>query len=161
MPSRASKAAGAVVVCAFGFVVCAFRRWQRRERSAWARLWKRSSLTIDVFAAMRMRNGIGTAQSAATRQPREFDPARFESACTGFLIDLDGTMYTPDGLIPGAVAFHRWLVETGKPFVYLSNTGGKNSLAVQRKFLTEPYVIDDSPLALRHIFTAAEAQVPA
>ena len=37
------------------------------------------------------------------------------SGCDGFLIDLDGTMYQPDGLLPGAREFYRWLVDSGTP----------------------------------------------
>ena len=44
-------------------------------------------------------------------------PARpFEAAtsgCDGFLIDLDGTMYQPGGLLPGAREFCWWLVDSG------------------------------------------------
>ena len=68
-------------------------------------------------------------------------------------------MYTPDGLLPGAASFHSWLVATGKPFVFLSNTGAKNSRAVQKKFMRPPYRLADEPVPLTHIFTAAEAQV--
>ena len=46
---------------------------------------------------------------------RPFEPAT--SDCDGFLIDLDGTMYQPGGLLPGAREFYRWLVDSGKPYV--------------------------------------------
>ena len=63
-----------------------------------------------------------------------YDPAT--SGITGFLIDLDGTMYHPAGLLPGAAEFYSWLVASGTPHVFLSNTGAKNSSGVQRKFRT-------------------------
>ena len=37
--------------------------------------------------------------------------------CDAFLIDLDGTMYQPGGLLPGAREFYRWLVDSGTPYV--------------------------------------------
>ena len=41
----------------------------------------------------------------------------------------------------------------------LSNTGAKNSTAVQEKLASALYEIDDEPVPLEHIHTAAEAQV--
>ena len=80
------------------------------------------------------------------------------SGVTGYLIDLDGTMYEPGNLIPGARAFYRWLLDTGAPHVFLSNTGSKNSHGVQQKFLQEPYLLHEKPVPLANIHTAAEAQ---
>ena len=48
---------------------------------------------------------------------------------------------------------------TNTPFVLLSNTGAKNSTAVQEKLASALYEIDDEPVPLEHIHTAAEAQV--
>ena len=42
---------------------------------------------------------------------RPFEAAT--SGCDGFLIDLDGTMYQPGGLLPGAREFYWWLVDSG------------------------------------------------
>ena len=86
-----------------------------------------------------------------------YDPE--SSGFTGFLIDLDGTMYEPGGLLPGAQEFYKWLVESGTPHVFLSNTGAKNSLGVQRKFRTPPFVLAESEVPLSRILTAGEAQV--
>lgn len=83
------------------------------------------------------------------------------SPVTAFLIDLDGTMYDPAGLLPGAASFYRWLVESGTPHVFLSNTGAKNATAVQKKFSTPPYVLSSTRehVPLKNIMTAGEAQV--
>eukprot|EP00966_Prymnesium_polylepis_P324982 7380979-Prymnesium_polylepis.1 len=177
----ATAAVAAAVACA------AYDRWRRysrrrRYRLLWAKLAAAvrgsavvtmrpqlrrhvSSLRLDAFRSYRVRNepksaARGQHRTAVYRKPIEYDAdAVFASNITGFLIDLDGTMYTPDGLIPGALELHEWLVRTGKPFVYLSNTGGKNSRAVQKKFLTPPFVLDSGrPLPLEHIFTASDAQ---
>jgi len=37
----------------------------------------------------------------------------------GFLVDMDGTMYRPGALIPGAILFHEWLRTSGTPVAYL------------------------------------------
>lgn len=78
---------------------------------------------------------------------------------SGFLIDLDGTMYDPSGLLPGATAFYQWLLDSGKQFVFLSNTGAKSSAAVQAKLASEKFKLHSLPIALDHVLTAAEAQV--
>ena len=98
------------------------------------------------------------------RSPKEQFGAsarRYESAtsgCDGFLIDLDGTMYQPGGLLPGAREFYRWLVDSGTPYVFLSNTGSKNSASIQKKLSAAPYQLD-TLVPLANILTAAEAQV--
>ena len=80
------------------------------------------------------------------------------SKVSGFLIDLDGTMYQPGSLLPGAIEFYDWLVGTGKPFVFLSNTGAKGSEGVQKKLGSAQYKLS-TPVPLRHAYTAAEAQL--
>lgn len=88
-----------------------------------------------------------------------YDPQT--SPVCGFLIDLDGTMYDPAGLLPGAAEFYHWLVTSGTPHVFLSNTGAKNSMGVQTKFATPPFVLTgrEHSVPLANIHTAAEAQV--
>ena len=44
-------------------------------------------------------------------------------------------------------------------YVFLSNTGEKNAVSVQQKFLSAPYLLDAPPVPLECILTAAEAQV--
>ena len=106
---------------------------------------------------------LARSSPASTVSPLRVQETTLYDAATstvdGFLIDLDGTMYQPDGLIPGAKAFYRWLIESGKPYVFLSNTGAKNSRGVQAKFASRDYLLDPArPVPLEHIFTAAEAQ---
>ena len=87
-----------------------------------------------------------------------YDPS--SAGVTGFLIDLDGTMYDPAGLLPGASAFYHWLVASGTPHVFLSNTAAKNAASVQRKFASPHYRIAGPGhlVPLDHILTASEAQ---
>jgi len=76
---------------------------------------------------------------------------------TAFLLDLDGTIYIPGGLISGASTFVHGLEERHIPFVFLSNSGAKGAEGVRAKFLTPPYVLQDKPIKLDQAHTAAEA----
>lgn len=95
----------------------------------------------------------GAASAPAERYCPDRSPIR------GFLIDLDGTMYEPAGLLPGAAAFYAWLVASRTPHIFLSNTGAKNSSGVQRKFRSPPFSLSGPEVPLSHILTAAETQV--
>ena len=53
-----------------------------------------------------------------------------------------------------------WMVRTGKPFVFLSNTGAKGSPGVQKKFMSEKYKLCDYPVPLRHIWTVSDCEYP-
>ena len=97
------------------------------------------------------------ARGHALPPARRYDP--HTSAISGYLIDLDGTVYRPNSLINGAISFHEFLISTGKPFVYLSNTGAKGAEAVRRKLRTPTYCVSAERLPEHSVFTAAEAQV--
>jgi len=70
---------------------------------------------------------------------------------TGFLIDMDGVIYRENHLIPGAADFIDALVETGTPFLFLTNNSAPTpeDLAVRLKHLGVPN------LAARHFYTSA------
>jgi len=87
--------------------------------------------------------------------PEKYDPST--SGIEGYLIDLDGTMYTPGGLVPGATEFLSFLVDNKKPFVFLSNTGSKTSQGVQDKLAALDVHREKVPLD--HIWTAADSQM--
>jgi len=59
----------------------------------------------------------------------------------GFLLDLDGTLYSPAGLLDGAQAFFTWIEKSNKPYVLLSN-GFKTSEGVASKFASKKFLID-------------------
>jgi len=123
------------------------------------------------FHLSRSSSDIATEHPALERVParrkvESFDvPARLYNATAsaskidGYLIDLDGTMYQPGGLLPGARDFYCWLLDSGKPYVFLSNTGAKNSLSVQAKFRSAMYLLHEMAVPLDNILTAGEAQV--
>ena len=82
------------------------------------------------------------------------------SPISGFLIDLDGTMYTPTGMVPGADSFLRFLRSRKIPHVFCSNTGAKGWQGVQSRLVDVGITpAEDEPVSHRHIYTAAEAQV--
>jgi ribonucleotide monophosphatase NagD (HAD superfamily) len=131
-----------------------FLRWQVQRSSkslpdlaALKAAEKQASLILGAAAAKEAKN-VGAT--------RRYDPAL--SRITGFLIDLDGTVYRPNSLMPGASDFHEWLVSTGKQFVYLSNTGAKASEAVRRKLSSPSYYVGEK-LPPDCVWTAADAQV--
>ena len=67
----------------------------------------------DAEAAQVFTLRTGSSKKQLDDSTRPFEPAT--SDCDGFLIDLDGTMYQPGGLLPGAREFYRWLVDSGTP----------------------------------------------
>ena len=103
-----------------------------------------------------------SAARAADATACDHVPARYDadaSEVEAFLIDLDGTIYSPRSLLPGAQAFYDMLRATGKPFVFLSNTGAKGSAGVQTKFRGADHKLEGPMLSLRNVYTAAEAQM--
>jgi ribonucleotide monophosphatase NagD (HAD superfamily) len=131
-----------------------FLRWQVQ----------RNSKSLPDLAALKAAEkqasivlGAAAAKEAKEVGPtRQYDPAL--SRITGFLIDLDGTVYRPNSLMPGASDFHKWMVSTGKQFVYLSNTGAKASEAVRCKLSSPSYYVGEK-LPPDCVWTAADAQV--
>ncbi|MCD6288860.1 MAG: HAD-IIA family hydrolase [Anaerolineae bacterium] len=51
----------------------------------------------------------------------------------GFVLDMDGTLYLGDTLLPGAAELLAWLTERGVPFLYLTNNSSKDAMAYVRK----------------------------
>ena len=50
-----------------------------------------------------------------------------------FLLDMDGTIYLGDQLIPGALEFLKRIKETGREYVFLTNNSSKNIELYQQK----------------------------
>jgi ribonucleotide monophosphatase NagD (HAD superfamily) len=73
-----------------------------------------------------------------------------------YLIDLDGTIYSPSGPIEGAAEFYASVLRH-KPHVFLSNTGAKGADGVRSK-LAKNGIIMGPASQHRHIYTAAQAQ---
>ncbi|KAL1496840.1 hypothetical protein AB1Y20_014426 [Prymnesium parvum] len=77
---------------------------------------------------------------------------------SAFLIDLDGTMYTPAGPIAGADAFHDYLLAKRLPYVFLSNTGAKGASGVAQRLAANGILSGGAPVGHEHIYTASQAQ---
>ena len=73
-----------------------------------------------------------------------------------YLIDLDGTIYSPSGPIPGAAEFYASVLRH-KPHVFLSNTGAKGAEGVRAK-LARNGIIMGADSQRKHVYTAAQAQ---
>ncbi len=61
---------------------------------------------------------------ADTAEPREPAADRWKGI-EGFILDLDGTVYLGDQLLPGSADFFRWMADTGKGSVMLTNNSSK------------------------------------
>jgi NagD protein len=70
---------------------------------------------------------------------------------TGYLIDMDGVIYRENQLIAGAADFVEALLESGTPFLFLTNNSAPTpeDLAVRLKHLGVP------GLSARHFYTSA------
>src|SRR5215471_17133663 len=70
---------------------------------------------------------------------------------TGYLIDMDGVVYRENQLIPRAREFVEVLIETGTPFIFLTNNSAPTpeDLSVRLGHLGIP------GLAPRHFYTSA------
>jgi NagD protein len=70
---------------------------------------------------------------------------------TGYLIDMDGVMYRENQLIPGARDFAEALIESGAPFIFLTNNSAPTpeDLSVRLGHLGIP------GLSPRHFYTSA------
>ncbi len=70
----------------------------------------------------------------------------------GWLVDLDGTLYIGDTLVPGATDFIRWLREERKHYRFVSNTS-----TLTRKQISEHAAKLGLDIKPEEIFTAASA----
>jgi NagD protein len=70
---------------------------------------------------------------------------------TGYLIDMDGVLYRENQLIPGVREFVEALIETGSPFIFLTNNSAPTpeDLSVRLGHLGIP------GLSPRHFYTSA------
>ena len=73
-----------------------------------------------------------------------------------YLIDLDGTIYSPTGPIEGAAEFYAAVLRH-KPHVFLSNTGAKGADGVRAKLSRNGIILGPGSQE-RHIWTATQAQ---
>lgn len=70
----------------------------------------------------------------------------------GFLIDMDGVIYSGDNLIPGADTFIKNLVRQDVPFTFMTNNSQRTRLEVVRKLKRLGINVTE-----KHIYTSAMA----
>ena len=65
---------------------------------------------------------------------------------TGYLIDLDGTMYRGTQIIEGAKIWIDWLLEHDVPFLFLTNNSGRTPVqAAQHMLELSPGIFTPRP----------------
>jgi NagD protein len=94
-------------------------------------------------------DGRTVAYSRAGEEPHPGKPA--PAMKTGFLIDMDGVIYRENQLISGAKDFVEALIESGAPFIFLTNNSAPTpeELSVRLGHLGIP------GLSPRHFYTSA------
>ena len=70
----------------------------------------------------------------------------------GFICDMDGVIYHGDRLLPGVKEFVDWLHETGKNYLFLTNSGKSTPKELQQKLARLGLDVDES-----HFYTSALA----
>lgn len=53
----------------------------------------------------------------------------------GFICDMDGVIYHGNKLLDGVAEFHRWLEETGKHYVFLTNSSERSPKELRQKLV--------------------------
>jgi HAD superfamily hydrolase (TIGR01450 family) len=61
------------------------------------------------------------------------DPLARLRACRGFLLDMDGTIYVDEKLVPGALELIRHLDETGRRYLFLTNNSSARAADYQSR----------------------------
>ena len=72
----------------------------------------------------------------------------------GFLLDMDGTFYLGDKLLPGALEFLRVLNSKGIPFLFLTNNSSKSAEDYQRKLTALGVEVEDA-----RVMTSGDATI--
>ncbi len=70
----------------------------------------------------------------------------------GFISDMDGVIYHGNELLPGAAEFVQWLEETGKEYLFLTNSSERSPKELQQKLARLGLHVDET-----HFYTSALA----
>ena len=65
--------------------------------------------------------------------PQKFLPSQILASVELFLLDLDGTLYLGDRIIPGSIEFITFLQNSERKFLILTNNSSKDPAAYQQK----------------------------
>jgi len=121
---------------------------------------EKQALEAEAVAAAAHRETRGPGLRAPPAGVDGADPLT-EMGITGVLVDLDGTVYTPSGLIPGADDFYAHLRRRKIPYCFVSNTGAKFHRHVQKKLANAngSFYFRHVEVESEKIMTAAEVQI--
>ncbi|MCL2530122.1 MAG: HAD-IIA family hydrolase [Coriobacteriia bacterium] len=72
----------------------------------------------------------------------------------GFICDMDGVIYSGESLINGALEFVRWLEESGKRYLFLTNASAYTPLGLKRRLARLGLNIDESQFYTSALATA-------
>ncbi|KAJ1445523.1 HAD-like domain-containing protein [Pelagophyceae sp. CCMP2097] len=111
-----------------------------------------------IVEALQAALAAGAPPAAAIRVEPTDD---LLSRVSGVLIDLDGTIYTPSGLIDGADDLWSYIIRRKLPYCFVSNTGAKGASGVRKKLANADgaFALRHKPVPTRSIVTAAEATI--
>lgn len=70
----------------------------------------------------------------------------------GYIIDMDGVIYHGNRLLPGVIDFLKWLEETGKKYLFLTNSSERTPKELHEKMKRLGIIIDEE-----HFYTSALA----
>lgn len=70
----------------------------------------------------------------------------------GFIIDMDGVIYHGNRLLPGVIEFLAWLENSGKKYLFLTNSSERTPKELQEKLKRLGIVVDEE-----HFYTSALA----
>ena len=70
----------------------------------------------------------------------------------GFICDMDGVLYHGSRLLPGVTEFVNWLKDTGKSYLFLTNSNQYTPLELRQKLLRMGLDVEES-----HFYTSALA----
>lgn len=73
-------------------------------------------------------------------------------AKAGFIIDMDGVIYHGNKILPGVPEFLRWLEESGKKYLFLTNAGQRTPKELQEKLQRLGITVGEE-----HFYTSALA----
>ncbi len=71
---------------------------------------------------------------------------------TGFIIDMDGVIYHGNKLLPGVTDFLKWLEESGKKYLFLTNSSERTPKELHEKLKRLGIIVDEE-----HFYTSALA----
>ncbi len=77
---------------------------------------------------------------------KDIDIPGLIAGCRHFVLDMDGTFYLSDSILPGSLEFLRRVKETGRDFIFFTNNSSKNGEKYIEKLKKMDCIIDRSQI---------------